>query len=105
MTFDVVFIPALERGFLPSRRDEPYPGLVQQAARLLYVGRTRARLHVVLSMANYRFLQGQNVERQPTTFVGNLSGRFENRDTGFTESHVASIVEARTAYLSDVAAS
>ncbi len=95
LTFGVVFIPGLERDLLPSRRDAPFPGLVQQAARLLYVGMTRARLRVVLSMAEYRLVNGNNERRDPTPFVGSLSGRFVSRETGLTADDVDAILQAR----------
>ena len=99
LTFEVVFIPGLEQGLLPSRRDMPFPGLVQQSARVLFVGITRARLLVVLSMAAYRMIQGNNEARQPTPFVGNLSGRFENRGSGLDPDEVAAVMAARAARL------
>lgn len=98
LTFDVVFIPGLERDLLPSRRDAPFPGLVQQAARLIYVGMTRARLRVVLSMAQYRMVNGVIERRDPTPFVGNFSGRFESRENGFVADDVVSILEAHAIF-------
>lgn len=99
LTFDVVFIPGLEQGFLPSEHDLPYSGLVQQAARLLYVGITRARLLAVLSLAAYRMINGENIKRQPTPFIGNLSGRFEARDDGLSVDGTRSTIVARKALL------
>ncbi len=99
LTFDVVFIPGLEQGLLPSLRDMPFPGLVQQAARLLFVGMTRARLAAILSIARYRMIQGNIEARQPTPFVGNLSGRFENRDAGLEVDEVMALMNARAARL------
>jgi DNA helicase-2/ATP-dependent DNA helicase PcrA len=99
LTFEVVFIPGLEQGLLPSERDMPYTGLVQQAARLLFVGMTRARLLVMLSMSGYRMVHGVNVARKPTPFVGNLSGRFELREEGLTSADVGRTLDARAARL------
>jgi DNA helicase-2/ATP-dependent DNA helicase PcrA len=100
LTFEVVFIPGLEQGFLPSLHDLPYLGLVQQAARVLYVGITRARLATVLSLVAYRMIQGENVKRQPTPFIGDLSGRFEEpQDDGLAPEAVAAVMEARDARL------
>lgn len=99
LTFEAVFIPALEQGLIPSERDMPYPGMVQQAARLLYVGITRARLLAVMSMAEYRMVQGENLARRPTPFVGSLGGRFESRDAGLDAEEVAAVVQARAARL------
>lgn len=100
LTFEVVFIPGLEQGFLPTEYDLPYPGLVQQAARVLYVGITRARLMAVLSLAAYRLIQGENVKRQPTPFIGNLGGRFEEpSDNGLVQEVIADVMSARGARL------
>lgn len=99
LTFDAVFIPGLKQGFLPSEHDLPYPGLIQQAARLLYVGITRARLLTVLSFAAYRMLQGKNVRRSPTPFIGNLSGRFEARKGGLNSEAAAAVMSVREAWL------
>ena len=101
LTFEVVFIPGLEQGLLPSERDMPFSGLVQQAARLLFMGMTRARLLVVLSMAAYRMIQGSNEGRQPTPFVGSLSGRFKSRDSGLGTDAAAAVMTAPTARLLD----
>ena len=81
LTFEVVFIPGLEQGLLPSERDMPFSGLVQQAAR--------------------RMIQGSNEGRQPTPFVGSLSGRFKSRDSGLDTDAVAAVMTARTARLLD----
>ncbi len=97
LTFDVGFIPGLEHGLLPNENDMTYPGLVQQAARVLYVGMTRARLLTVLSLAQYRLIQGRISRREPTLFVGNLSGRFESRDSGLETAEVAAVMDARAA--------
>ena len=99
LTFDVVFIPGLEEGMLPSGHDMPFPGLVQQAARLLFVGITRARLMVVLSLAGNRVVNGRLVRRAPSQFIGSLSGRFEQRENGLDLDDVALVSEARNARL------
>lgn len=99
LTFDVVFIPGLEQGFLPSEHDLPYVGLVQQAARLLFVGITRARLLAVLSLAAYRMINGDNTKRQPTPFIGNLSGRFEAHEEALSADEAQSTIVAREAML------
>lgn len=100
LTFEVVFIPGLEQGFLPSLHDLPYSGLVQQAARVLYVGITRARIMTVISLAAYRLIHGKNVKRQPTPFIRYFSGRFEEpQNDGLDPEAISSVMEARDARL------
>jgi DNA helicase-2/ATP-dependent DNA helicase PcrA len=101
LTFEAVFIPGLEQGLLPNQWDMPFPGLVEQAARVLYVGMTRARLMLVLSMAEYRMIEGELEARQPTTFVGNLSGRFQTRKGGLNRGELAAVLAARRVALAD----
>ena len=45
----IVFIPGLEEEILPGPWRQPYPGLVLEAARLLYVSITRARATCIIT--------------------------------------------------------
>src|SRR5262249_40232439 len=54
----VVFIPGLEEPIFPGPWRQPYPGLILEAARLLYVSITRARVACVLSFAGRRLVNG-----------------------------------------------
>jgi DNA helicase-2/ATP-dependent DNA helicase PcrA len=54
-----VFIPGLEEEVFPGHRRRPYPGLVEEAARLLYVSITRARAACVMSFARRRVVHGR----------------------------------------------
>ena len=69
LEFDAVFIPRVDEGELPIRR-----GDVDEERRLLYVGITRARKHLVLSWTGKpsRFLSelGNRVASKPVAAVG-----------------------------------
>lgn len=94
---EVVFIPGLEEAFLPGPRRQPYPGLVQEAARLLYVAISRARAACVLSYATSRRIHGRmDWSRPPTRFVTNLPGRFEQRSDALSDSEATDIVRLVT---------
>ncbi len=101
LTFSVVFIPGFEQGLLPSRRSYGYPGLIQEAARLLFVGMTRARLSVVLSMAECRSINGSLTRQSPSVFAGTLGGRFSTRQSGLSSEEVTSVIAARDALLAE----
>ena len=87
----VVFIPGLEDGILPGPWRTPYPGLVLEAARLLYVSITRARGACVLSYASRRMVYGKTINTTPSRFTANLNGPFLARDDGLTAGEAAEI--------------
>jgi ATP-dependent DNA helicase UvrD/PcrA len=99
LTFDVVFIPGLEQGLLPAEQVFGYPGLLQESARLLFVGMTRARLSVALSLAQVRTVNGRWERRSPSQFAGHLGRRFESRSSGLTSAELAQIMSSRDALL------
>ena len=62
LEFDAVLLPALEEGLLPIRQAST-PGEVAEERRLLYVGLTRARVHLWLAWAARR--AGPSGREQP----------------------------------------
>ena len=96
----VVFIPGLEEEIIPSERRSPYPGLVLEAARMLYVSITRARSGFIVSYAKRRFINGQVRSRTPSRFANHLGGTFRPGSEGLTEE-VARRVVKEWSHLSD----
>src|SRR5262249_51933003 len=88
----VVFIPGLEHDTFPGPRRQPYPGLVMEAARMLYVSVTRARVSVVLSYCRNRVLFGQWTQQTPSVFTTQLNGIFNDRTGGLTQQEVQDIM-------------
>lgn len=76
----VVFIPGLEQNILPGAKRIPYPGLVLEAARMLYVSITRARVACALSFTRHRFVNGQATVPTPSDFATHLGGKFDTRN-------------------------
>ncbi len=76
----VVFIPGLEEDILPGTKRRPYPGLVLEAARLLYVSISRARAACILAYAKKRLVYGQFSDQASSRFVPSLGGQFNCRD-------------------------
>ena len=91
----VVFVPGLEESVLPGNFRQPYPGLVLEAARLLYVSITRARAACILSYADERLVYGGMVRQHPSHFLMHVGGAFRHQDAGLTNSEVTAIVAAR----------
>ena len=81
----VVFIPGLEEQLIPGPWRAPYPGQIQEAARLLYVGITRARADCIVSFANQRFMNGRTVGHYPSRFAAHLGIAFQQRNQGLNQ--------------------
>lgn len=82
LSAQVVFIPGLEDTILPGEKRRPYPGLVLEAARMLYVSITRARYMCVLTYARTRIVFGALTQPPPSRFASALGTRFQRRDDG-----------------------
>jgi DNA helicase-2/ATP-dependent DNA helicase PcrA len=73
--FEVVFIPGVEEGILPLKRDGRTTDIAEER-RLLYVGMTRGRQLVVLSYAARRRLWGSRLPGRPSPFLESFSSRW-----------------------------
>jgi DNA helicase-2/ATP-dependent DNA helicase PcrA len=91
LSAQVVFIPALEEQVLPGNWRRPYPGLVLEAARLLYVSVSRARAACILSFARRRMVYGRVAHHTPSRFTAALGGQFVQRQQGLTQGEAQAI--------------
>jgi len=89
----VVFIPGLEEQLIPGPWRSPYPGQVQEAARLLYVGITRARADCIISFAQRRFMNGRTIAHDHSRFAVHLGVVFQQRNQGLLPAEVSTIVK------------
>jgi len=72
LEFDAVLLPALEEGLLPIRQATTAEEVAEER-RLLYVGLTRARVHLWLSWAARRAgSSGREQPRKPSRFLDDL---------------------------------
>jgi ATP-dependent DNA helicase UvrD/PcrA len=70
LEWDAVFLPMLEEGSLPISHALNDPLALQEERRLLYVGITRARVHLALSWAENRANPNGSVgRRKPSRFL------------------------------------
>jgi DNA helicase-2/ATP-dependent DNA helicase PcrA len=73
LEWDAVFLPSLEEGLLPIAQAIKRPSGLAEERRLLYVGITRARTHLVLSHAETRLsATGRPVRRLRSRFLESL---------------------------------
>lgn len=91
----VVFVPALEESILPGSKRQPYPGLVLEAARLLYVSITRSRAACILSYARQRLIHGTVVDQNPSHFLAHTAGAFHLQHNGLTNPEIRTIMNCR----------
>ena len=89
----VVFIPGLEEEILPGKWRSPFPSLTAEAARLLYVSITRARIACIMSRAKQRYLNGTSIWPAPSRFCSHLGCRFQESAVVLTDSEIALILE------------
>ena len=92
LSAQVVFIPGLEEEIFPGPWKSPYPGLVLEAARLLYVSVTRARAACVVSYSTRRMVNGTSQVQTPSRFAANLAGAFGARTNSLTPAEVTDII-------------
>jgi superfamily I DNA/RNA helicase len=94
LSAQVVFIPGLEEDHLPGAKRAPYPGQVMEAARMLYVSVTRARLACILSLARRRMTFGSMKPARPSRFAAHLGKAFDDRGGGMTQDLASKAVKA-----------
>lgn len=90
----VVFIPGLEEQIFPGQWRRPYPGLVLETARLLYMSVSRARVSCILTYAINRIVYGRYHTHAPSRFTDNLNGSFIfRRSGGLSDDQINQIME------------
>lgn len=87
-----VFVPGLEEQIFPGPWRHAYPGLVLEAARLLYVSITRARASCVLSFAQRRTVNGTFSSQNPSRFIAHVGGAFAGTVDGLSGAEVGQIM-------------
>lgn len=87
----VVFVPGMEEKIWPGEHRIPYPGLVQESARLLYVAITRARAACIISFTKRRVVFGKMQSQTPSRFNAQLNGRFLPRQSGLSSVEASAI--------------
>ncbi len=72
LEFSQVFVAGLEEGFLPHSQSTASEEEIEEERRLLYVGMTRARRRLTLTLARHRLLYGEARPRYPSPFLDEL---------------------------------
>lgn len=69
LEFDAVFVVGLEEGYLPHGQSAEDEDELEEERRLLYVGMTRARDALTLTLSDRRLVYGRIEPRRPSRFV------------------------------------
>lgn len=69
LEFDTVILAGLEDGMFPSSRSIFDAESLEEERRLMYVGITRAREHLLITQACYRHVYGTLTAQQPSRFL------------------------------------
>ena len=78
LEFPVVYLIAAEEGLLPHERSRENPSQLEEERRLMFVGITRAREELQISLAQCRDFRGQRKMTIPSSFLLELPrGRME----------------------------
>jgi len=72
LEFPTVFMTGMEQGLFPHQRSVEEPGRLEEERRLCYVGITRARKKLYLTLAEERRLHGRAQYNMPSKFVGEI---------------------------------
>jgi ATP-dependent DNA helicase UvrD/PcrA len=72
LEFPAVFVVGLEEGYLPHGESREDPEELEEERRLLYVGMTRARDELTLTLAGRRLVYGKVQYRTPSRFVAEI---------------------------------
>lgn len=72
LEFPLVAVAGMEEGLLPHQNALDTPGGLEEERRLCYVALTRAKRHLMLSLARSRAIYGQHRETDPSRFLDDL---------------------------------
>ena len=72
LEFKVVFLVGLDEGLFPHINTLDSPEALEEERRLCYVGMTRAKAHLYLSAASYRYMWGTPKYMQPSRFLSEI---------------------------------
>jgi DNA helicase-2/ATP-dependent DNA helicase PcrA len=72
LEFDAIMLIGLEEGILPSTRARTDDNAIEEERRLLYVGITRAKEHLLMTHSRYRYTYGVMAEQIPSRFIEEL---------------------------------
>jgi DNA helicase-2/ATP-dependent DNA helicase PcrA len=78
LEFSVVFIAGLEEGLLPHKKSLFSQEDLEEERRLFYVGMTRSKKELYITLAKTRFVHGDYQDNLPSQFLNDLPEEYLN---------------------------
>lgn len=69
LEFDLVILPGIEEGIIPTTRSLNSNDALEEERRLFYVGITRAKEHLLITSTKHRYSYGQMIDQLPSRFL------------------------------------
>ncbi|HLW73021.1 MAG TPA: UvrD-helicase domain-containing protein [Candidatus Babeliales bacterium] len=69
LEFDLVILPGIEEGIIPTTRSLNSHDALEEERRLFYVGITRAKEHLLITCTKHRYSYGQMIDQLPSRFL------------------------------------
>ena len=98
LEFPVVYMVAVEEGLLPHERSRDKPRELEEERRLMFVGITRARQELQISLSRYRNFRGRRKTVIPSHFLMNLP----REEMDISEPTMGEYLDAEPSYVDDV---
>ncbi len=76
LEFEVVFLVGLEEDLFPHVNSKDEPKAIEEERRLCYVGMTRSKRKLYLSLATYRFMWGTPRTMRPSRFLKEIPSEY-----------------------------
>lgn len=89
LEFDVVFLVGMEEDLFPHINAKDSPSDIEEERRLCYVGMTRAKHHLYMSCASFRYLWGQQRMMRPSRFLGEVPEKYLSHLVGSAPKRAA----------------
>ncbi len=84
LEYDAVFMTGMEEGLFPGYRSLQDPKRLEEERRLCYVGMTRAKKHLFLSLTRRRTIFNQISCNPPSSFIAEVPARLVSDEWGKT---------------------
>jgi DNA helicase-2/ATP-dependent DNA helicase PcrA len=69
LEFDLVILPGIEEGIIPTTRSLNSHEAIEEERRLFYVGITRTKEHLLITCTKHRYSYGQMIDQSPSPFL------------------------------------
>ncbi|MGE3953631.1 MAG: ATP-dependent helicase [Parachlamydiales bacterium] len=82
LEFTATFIAGMEEGLFPHINSAGSPEALEEERRLCYVGMTRAKRHLTLTHATFRFIWGSSQTMRPSRFLREIPKKYTQEMAG-----------------------